>query len=425
MRAELWRHRDFLKLWGGQTLAMFGTAVGRTALPLVAVVMLNASATQMGFMNALSQLPFLLFLFAGVWVDRVRRRYAMVWTDIGRFVLLALVPSLYAVGWLRIEALYVIVFCTGVLGVMFEIAYHAYLPTLTGRELVAEGNQKLELSRSAAGLLGPAATGVAISAVASAMVLVVSAATHLISAAMLLLIRKPDTMPSATHTDGVLRAIREGLHWVVRHPVLRTIASASAIFYGFTSALQTLYVLYLIRVLNVPPGWVAAIFAAAGPGALAGSWLSVRLMRKVGVGTAVMWAVGCANGILLLIPAASLVSPLWLVVALLVTSQFGYGLSTQVGTIIQTTLRQLLTPDEMQGRVVATLRALSMATVPVGALAAGVLADAIGIQPLVWIGSIGLLGSFVIYVFSPIPRMRAMPTEEEAAAMAPEMRAHA
>ncbi|MEU4445431.1 MFS transporter [Actinosynnema sp. NPDC050801] len=422
----LWRHPDFLRLWGGQTLAVFGAQVARTVLPLVAVILLNASATQMGVLSALSQLPFLLFLFAGVWVDRVRRRRAMIWTDLGRFALLASIPALHLVGWLRIEVLWVVVLGIGVLGVMFETAYHAYLPSLAGRTLLAEGNQKLELSRSTAQFAGPGVAGLAISAVTSALVLIASALTYLASALLLVVIRRPDPAPpTAEQRPNVVKAIGAGLRWVLRHPVLRAITVATAVFWFFYSALQTLYVLYLIRVLDVPAGWVAAIFAAAGPGAMVGSWLSIRIMKRYGVGRTVLWSVGCAVAILLLIPIASWPQPLWLVIGLLVVSQFGYGLASQIGTVVQTTLRQVVTPDELQGRVVATLRALSLAMVPVGALIAGVAADVVGVQTVVWVASIGVLSPMLVYATSVIPGMRDLPSEEEAAAMAPETRKHA
>jgi MFS family permease len=424
--STLWHHPDFLKLWAGQTLAQFGAQIARVALPIVAVILLNASATQMGILSSLSQLPFLLFLFAGVWVDRVRRRLALIWTDLARLVLLGLVPVLYLAGWLRIEWLFVIVFGLGVLSVMFEIAYHAYLPSLTGRELIAEGNQKLELSRSAAQFAGPGIAGLAISTVTSALVLVTSTLTYLLSAVLLMFIRKPDPAPpAAAQRPSVLRAIWAGLTWVLRHPVLRAITTATALFWFFYSAQQTLYVLYLIRVLDVPAGWVAAIFAAAGPGAMLGSWLSIKVMRRIGLGPAVLWAVLTATTSLLLVPLASWAQRLWLVIGLLLVSQFVYGLASQIGTVIQTTLRQVCTPDELQGRVVATLRALSLAMVPVGALLAGLLADWVGIMPIVWAASLGILTPVLVYATSPIPRMRRLPTEEEAAAMAPEVRTHA
>ncbi|MCT2581927.1 MFS transporter [Actinophytocola gossypii] len=419
----LWKHADFVKLWAGQTLAMFGAQIVRTVLPLVAVILLDASATEMGVLSSLSQLPFLLFLFAGVWADRVRRRQAMIWTDLGRFALLGLIPVLYLADWLTIQVLWVVIFVIGVLGVMFETAYHAYLPALVGREFVAEGNQKLELSRSTAQFAGPGIAGLAVNAVASAMVLVASTLTYVASAVLLWFIRRPDEAPPGPQDrPNAFKAIGAGLSWVLRHPVLRTITTATAVFWFFYSALQALYVLYLVRDLSVPAGWVAAIFAAAGPGAMVGSWMSIAVMKRLGLGRAVVWGVGAATAVLLLVPLSGFVDAQWLIILLLAASQFGYGMFSQIGTVIQTTLRQVLTPDDMQGRVVASLRAMSLAMVPVGALLGGVLADVFGVEPVLWAASIGALAPVLVYATSVIPGIRELPSEEEAAAWAPETR---
>lgn len=412
------QHPDFLKLWAGQTLAMVGAQVGRVALPIVAVVLLNASATQMGVLSALSQLPFLLFLFAGVWADRVRRRYAMIWTDLGRFLLLAAVPVLYLADQLNMGWLLAVAFGIGVLGVMFEVAYQAYLPSLVGREHIGEGNQKLQLSNSMAQIAGPSAAGLLVSAVASAMVLVASAFTYLASAVLLLFIRKPEAAPQHDGPkQNVFAAIGAGLGWVLRHTVLRPIVLSVALFMFFNTALQTLYVLYLIRDLDVPVGWVGGIYAAAGPGAIVGAWAALKMMKRYGLGRSILWSVVAANGSLLLVPIAG--GPLWLVVAVLALSQFLFGLAGQIGVVNQTTLRMVLTPDQLQGRVAATFRAISLAMVPVGALVAGLLAEAVGLRAMVLAAAVGALLPIAVYLASPIPRIRTFPTEAEAAEWAP------
>jgi MFS family permease len=417
-RATLWKHPDFLRLWAGQSLAMLGAQVGRVALPIVAVVMLNADAAQMGLLSALSQLPFLLFLFAGVWADRVRRRQAMIWTDLGRFVLLGAIPLLYLADRLTMAWLLALAFVIGVLGVMFEVAYQAYLPSLVGREHLGEGNQKLQLSNSMAQIAGPSAAGLLVTAVTSALVLVTSAFTYLASALLVLFIRRPESAP--TH-DGpkqsVVAAIGAGLRWVLGHRVLRPIVIAVSLFMFFNTALQTLYVLYLIRDLDVPVGWVGAIYAAAGPGAMIGAWAALRMMKKHGLGKSIVWSTVVANGSLLLVPLAG--GPLWLVVALLALSQFVFGLAAQVAVVNQTTLRMVLTPDNLQGRVAATFRAISLGMVPVGALIAGLLAEAIGLREMVLIAAIGVLLPLVALFASPIPRIASFPSEEESAAWAP------
>ena len=417
-KATLWQEPDFLKLWAGQTLAMLGAQVGRVAVPIVAVVMLNANAAQMGLLSALSQLPFLLFLFAGVWADRVRRRQAMIWTDLGRFVLLGAIPLLYLTDQLTMSWLLVLALGLGILGVMFEVAYQAYLPSLVGREHLGEGNQKLQLSNSMAQIAGPSTAGLLVSAVASAMVLVTSAFTYLASAILVLFIRRPETAPQHDGPkQSVFAAIAAGLRWVLRHQILRPIVVAVSLFMFFNTALQTLYVLYLIRDLKVPVGWVGAIFAVAGPGAMIGAWAALKMMKKYGLGRSIVWATTASNVSLLLIPLAG--GPLWLVVTMLALSQFLFGLTAQVAVVNQTTLRMVLTPDNLQGRVAATFRAISLGMVPIGALIAGLLAQAIGLREMVLIAAIGVLLPLVALFASPIPKIVSWPSDEQAEQWAP------
>src|SRR5215213_2083828 len=137
----LWRHRDFMRLWGGQTISKFGSTITREALPYTAILILGASPIQMGLLGAAGAAPLLLLgLFAGVWVDRVRRRPLMIAADVGRALLLLSVPVAYLLGWMRIEQLYVVAALTGVLTVFFNVAYQSALPGLVRREHLLEGN---------------------------------------------------------------------------------------------------------------------------------------------------------------------------------------------------------------------------------------------------------------------------------------------
>jgi MFS family permease len=156
----LWRHRDFLKLWAAQTVSLFGTQVTALALPLTAVLVLHVSAAQMGLLTALSTLPFLLIgLFAGAWVDRMRRRPILIAADLGRALLFASIPLAAALDRLSIEQLYAVALLTGMLTVFFDVAYQSYLPSLVDRSDLVDGNSKLEISNSVARVSGPGIGG--------------------------------------------------------------------------------------------------------------------------------------------------------------------------------------------------------------------------------------------------------------------------
>ena len=157
---SLWRNVDFLRLWSAQTISQFGSQITGLALPLVALLVLHASAFQVAALATVEWLPWLLFsLPAGAWVDRVHRRPVLVVADLGRGVALLSVPIAYWLDALTLWQLYVVGFATGVLTVFFDVAYQSYLPSLVERRQLSEGNSKLEISRSGAGLAGPASPG--------------------------------------------------------------------------------------------------------------------------------------------------------------------------------------------------------------------------------------------------------------------------
>src|SRR5207249_11835382 len=149
-RGGRWRRPDFRKLWGGQTVSMFGSLVTRVALPLTAVLALGATPTEMGLLAALKILPGIgIGLVAGVWVDRLRRRPVLIAADLGRAALLGSIPLAAWLDRLTIGQLYVVGFGEGTLTIFFDVAYHAYLPSLVGRTELVEANSRLSASASA------------------------------------------------------------------------------------------------------------------------------------------------------------------------------------------------------------------------------------------------------------------------------------
>src|SRR5215203_6438816 len=135
----LWRHRDFLSLWGAETISQFGTQVSLLALPLVAIIVLEESAFKIAALTSIEYLPFLLFtLPAGVWIDRLRRKPILVLGNLGGAVALLSVPLVHWFGTLTIWHLFVVAFVHGVCTVFFDVAYQSYVPALVGRDQVVE-----------------------------------------------------------------------------------------------------------------------------------------------------------------------------------------------------------------------------------------------------------------------------------------------
>jgi MFS family permease len=406
----LWRHPDFVKLWAGHTISRFGSEISQLAIPLTAALVLNASAFQMGLLGTFEFAPFLLLsLFAGVWVDRLRRKPILIVADIGRALLLGSIPLAAVLGVLRIEQLYVVGFCTGILTVLFDVADQSYLPALVSRGHLVEGNSKLEMSRSVAQIAGPGVGGALVQLVSAPIAILVDAVSFLASAVCLVTIRAREAAPVRhAHGGGSIWAeLREGLVVVLGNPLLRSIAGCTATTNLFGNGMMAVYVLYATRELGIGPALLGIILAAGGPGALLGALLAGRMANRFGLGATIIGASlvgGLAN---LLVPLAS--GPELAIAALLLLASFVGGISNPVYNINQVSLRQAITPDRLQGRMNASVRFIVWGTIPIGALIGGALGDAIGLRPtLALMATCSVLATLWI-LFSPVRRLKEQP----------------
>ncbi|TME25641.1 MAG: MFS transporter, partial [Chloroflexi bacterium] len=217
--SSLWQHPDFLRLWVGQTISKLGSVVTRTAVPLVAILVLGAGPWELAVLVIVQSLGILIVgLIAGAWVDRLRRRPLLIWDDLLRAALLLSIPVAYAFGTLRIEHLYLVVFLASCLGALFDAAYPAYVPTLIGRDRLIEGNSKLATSSSIAEIGGPSFAGGLVQLVSAPFAILVDAISFIVSAVSLLLIRAPEPShpPRETRTR-IVQEIAVGLRSVRHH----------------------------------------------------------------------------------------------------------------------------------------------------------------------------------------------------------------
>jgi len=407
-RSGLWTHPDFLKLWGGQSLSLIGTQVTIVAMPLVAVQYLHATASQMGILGALARAPFVLFLFVGVWADRFRRRPTMIITDLGRGLAIGLIPALYFAHLLTLPWIYGIVLVAGALGVLFEVSNQAFIPSLVDRGLVPEANAKFQISQSVAQVGGPSLAGVLFAFFSAASIIVIDAVSYFVGAFASMMIRKPEPAPGDTGPHPKLfPAIGAGISWVWRQPLIRPMMIATAFYMTFTSGIQALYVFYLRHELHLAAWWIGFTLAFLGVGALVGSLLSLRLLRRIGPGPAAFWATVVGNAAFLLIAFAG--GPAPLAIGMLALAQAMVGMSGPIAQVGMGSLRMVITPNEMQGRVVAAFRGLSLGLAPLGALAGGFAAAVIGLRPTLAILVVGVLVPIFVMLFSPLPGTRKFP----------------
>lgn len=416
-RRTLWHHRDFLQLWSAETISQLGSQVSLLALPLVAISVLHATTFQVGALTAVEFSPFVLFgLPAGAIVDRLPRRPVLVSADIGRAIALASVPIAYAFDALSYGQLVAVVFVTGSLTVFFDVAYQSILPSLVERDQLAEGNAKLELSRSAATTAGPGLAGLLIEWVGAATAVTADAASFVASALFIRRIRAKE--PPIEHVDdgthplrALGREIRAGLRYVLRHPVLRMVAGSTATSNFFSSMTMAVFLLYAVRQLGYSAGTVGLILTIGNIGALVGAVTVQRVTRAIRLGPAIILGMGLAQVGMLILGVA----PQTHAAAYFVGSWLLFGFGGVVYNIDQVSLRQAITPPRLQGRMNASMRFMVWGTMPFGSLAGGVLGTAIGLRATLVVSGVVGMTAVLWLLAAPVRRLVAIPSEDNAA----------
>ena len=404
---SLWQHADFLKLWVGQTVSRLGSVVTRTALPLVALLVLGAGPFELAFLVIAQSLSVLLVgLVAGAWVDRLRRRPILIASDVARAALLFTVPLAQALGALRMEQLYAVAFLAGCLDVMFSAAYPAYVPSLIGVDRVVEGNSKLATSSAIAEVGGPGLAGALVQIISAPFAILVDALSYLVSALSVALIRTPEpARPAREASSRVIGEIAEGLRVVRGHKVVFPLAARSIIAHVSGAFYGVLYSLYLLNELHLDPFLLGIVISAGGVGSLVGSVFASRVVRAIGIGPAIVWMAAGASAIGILTPLAQ--GPVALATIMVFLPQLiGDGLQT-IGGVAEISLVQGLVPDRILGRTNATLEVISHGVgFPIGALIAAFIAEQIGVRGAIAVGWAGMAASLLFLVFSPVPRVR-------------------
>lgn len=397
MHGSLWRHPNFLRLWTGETISLFGTQITNLALPTVAILLLHADAFSVGLLLALQQLAYLFVgPFAGVFADRLPRRRIMIIADCVRLIALGSIPLLFTLGIQTMLHLYTIAVIVNIFTVFFDVSYQSYLPSLIDRSALVEGNAKLSLADGAAQVGGPAISGLLIQWIGAASAIGADACSYLASALFLISIKKPDREP-AHHTQeqgkGIIAEILEGGRLVFHHPVLRSIAIVNTAQNFGASMTEVVALLFAYQRLHLSPAEVGGAMGIGSVGFLLGVVLASPLVRKLGLGPGM--SVACFIGAIspFFIPLG-----LWgLPIVMITLWRFLYGLHVSTYDINQVSLRQALTSDRFQGRMNATFRTMSWGALGLGPLVGGLLGGWLGLVPTILVSAlIFLIGSLPI-----------------------------
>lgn len=413
--SSLRRHGDFVRLWAGQTISVYGSLVTRLALPWLAIG-LGARPAQLAWLAAAELVPaFLVGLAAGAWVDRLAKRPVLIACDLVRAALLAVVPAAAIGGWLSLPVLVAVQAASAVATIFFDVAYEAYLPSLVSREQLLEGNSKLTASAAVAEFSAFGSAGWLVARFTAPWAMALDALSFLVSAACVLAIRAreglstawsaeapsgatPATVPAHPDLDpGPLdhpgpaepavgrlgwRAfgaeVTEGLRFVAGEASLRALAVAGMLLtFGFRLG-GTVWLLFVTRELGVDTGRQGLIYALGGLSSLAGATVAARVTDRLGLGRALAILLVVAAGGNVLIPLAP--SGAALGIALMVAQQLITDPAVTIYEVAAVSLRQRLTPDALLGRMNASLRTLNFAASLAGAAAAGFLGDLITLR---------------------------------------------
>jgi MFS family permease len=408
----LWRHGDFLRLWTGETISQFGSQISQLAIPLTAILVLDATAFEVAALTTVEFLPFIIFtLPAGVWVDRLRRRPILIASDVVRALLLGSIPIAYVLDALTLGQLFVVGFLFGICTVFFDVAYQSYLPSLVERSQIIEGNSKLEITRSAAQIGGPGLGGVLIEVFTAPYAVLLDAVSFAASALAVFRIRAvEETPPTVERSDGkkpsMWTELKEGLRFVVSNPNLRAQAGCTSTSNFFSNVAFSIILVYAVRELDLSAGLIGLIFSLGALGGLLAALTAARISSRFGIGpTTIAMAAFFGPTMLLYAFAPSGNAG----VPVLVTAQLIFGFTIVVYNIVQVSYRQVICPPRLQGRMNSVMRFIVWGTIPLGALTGGALASWIGLRETIVVGALGGGLAVLWIVFSPQRHLRDMP----------------
>jgi predicted MFS family arabinose efflux permease len=401
---------DFAKLWAGQSVSLIGTQVTQFTMPLVAILTLKATVVEVGVLNSLRFVPVLLLsLFAGVWLDRRRRKPVLITCALGNAVLIGMVPVASVTGLLSIGLLYVVVTMAGLLSMAFDVGALSYVPNLVGHEHLPDANAKIQASTAFAGVAGPGLAGLLVGLVTAPITLTADSVSYLFAATGLIAIRKPEPTPDVPEVRvSVRQSMSEGLHAVWDSKLLSALLTQGSALNLFFGGYITVFVVYAVRVVRLSPFDLGIVMAASAVGALAGATTARRVSRALGLGrTMIINTVGVSLALLLLLVPRHVSAA---TIAIFVVAQLAYGWNIGVLNVNGITLRQIVTPRRLLARMNATYRMVLFGVAPIGMSLGGLLGSVVGLRTALVI-SLTLMASPLLWLFfSPVFRLKQMPS---------------
>jgi len=362
------------------------------------VFKLTGSALALGATLAIFTAPQLFFgLAIGAWTDRTDRKRLMIVVDLLSAVTIASVAVASGVGLLSLWWIYAVVFVSSTLSIFFVAAEFGAIPSLVDSGELVSANGRIQASFAAASVLGPLAAGALLVFVPVETILLLDAASFVISAAMLFLIARPFNAPITKRATSIRQDIVEGLRYVLSHPVLRNISLMMAMINMVGATVFAELVLFAKQALRAADSEVGLLFAAGGAGVVVLSLAAGPLRKRWSFGNVALGALMLSG---LLTIGFAYTTSLWFAVVLWALIS-GLGILFNINT---GSLRQAIVPNQMLGRVISIAMVLAWSANPIGALAGGLFIERTGDVRLVYavIGLLTFLIALVFRVASPL-----------------------
>ncbi len=411
--SPLWSNQAFVRVWAAASISIFGSLVTRIALPLLAILTLGAGPIEVAVLRGVDLGATLLVgLVAGAWVDRLRRRPVLIWSDLGRAVLLGSIPVAFVLGLLSFWLLLVVGALAAILTAFFDAADNAYLPSIVERDRLVEANGALAASGSVAEFVGFGVSGILVQVLTAPLTILIDAVTYLISAVLLLTVRHEEVPPPPREDrEPVLDEIRHGLRLVRHDPVLRAFAVASMLLAGLWGIFGATFFLFSLEVLGLSPALVGIVAAVGGASSFIGAIVATRATTRWGIGKVAIAAMLLSAVGNLFIPLAPAGLPL-IALTCQVAQQLIADSAVTVYDITEVSVRQTLVRDRELGRVAATFSVLAVAAQLVATIGAGLLAEVIGLRATSFLAPIGGLLAAAVLWWSPVRFLRDLPRHD-------------
>ena len=393
-----------MRLWAAQIGSAFGSRITRTVLPIIAIVSIGATTTQVGYLAVLGVLPGLFVsLFIGGIIDRGHKRKILIIADLVRGISIISIPIAAWFGVLDMQLLYVVIVIVGSATTVFQIADNSFLPILVPKRNLVEANSKLEATDSIAEASGPAVAGLLVQLFTAPFAMIIDAASYFWSASMLARIDVSEKITAKRgQAHGLFSDAIAGFRLCMSDANLRPLLLVNVVGNLFGGFFFTLYMILGLTMLNLSPFALGLVIGVGGFGAFAGALLAPRLTSRFGTRRVMIATLAAGSLTILLIPA-SMINPangIWFLVA----QQLLEDMFLTIFIILAMSLRQRVTPEDMLGRANASFQVLEGAAIPIGAILAGPLTILIGFQQTLWVAAVGGLFVIPVLVFSAVGR---------------------